>query len=114
MIYPFVEKPAPIEEIKGSNAYHLHEVLKEKSFKELSKEERKLIEITFNELWNPDTYKHGVYKLRGYKISFKEHLKRYFVKTKYYGIMEIFAFNKTLIRKCATTPSHILEIVEVG
>lgn len=40
-----------------------------------------------------------VYKCAGWAIPYKEYLKRYWVKTKYYGIIEMFSLCKTDIRK---------------
>lgn len=51
------------------------------------------------------------YRLGGWAFPYREYLKRFWVKTKYYGILEYFALNKTDIRK--ELKSAVLEIVEV-
>ena len=114
MIYPFVPSPAPIEEIKNSEAYRLHELLEKTPFSKISNTDKEKLKIIFNELWHAEAYKYGVIKLRGYKIDFKKHLKTFWVKTKYYGIIEIRAFSKTFVRKCSVNSSHILKIVEIN
>jgi hypothetical protein len=113
MVYAFVKEPADIEVIKNSNAYKLHERLTEVgSFENLTKEERTNFN-GFSELWNPDAYKTGRVKTGGWIIDFSAWMKKYWVKDKYYGIVEVRAFNKTQIRKNSCTPSYILQIVEV-
>jgi hypothetical protein len=47
----------------------------------------------------------------GWRFPYSEYLKRYWVKTKYYGILEYYAINKTAIRK--ELKSMVLEIKEV-
>jgi hypothetical protein len=51
------------------------------------------------------------FNLGGWSFPYREYLKRFWVKTKYYGILEYFALNKTDIRK--ELKSAVLEIVEV-
>lgn len=51
------------------------------------------------------------FKLGGWAFPYREYLKRFWVKTKYYGILEYFALNKTDIRK--DLKSAVLEIVEL-
>lgn len=52
-----------------------------------------------------------VYKCMGWVFPFAEYMRRFWVKTKYYGIVEMYALNKTDIRK--ELKSDIIEIVEV-
>lgn len=52
-----------------------------------------------------------VYKCSGWCIPFAEYMRRFWVKTKYYGIIEMYALNKTDIRK--ELKSNIIEIMEV-
>lgn len=54
---------------------------------------------------------HPYYKLGGWCFFLAPYLKKYWVKTKYYGIQEYYAVNKTAIRK--ELKSHCLQIVEV-
>lgn len=51
------------------------------------------------------------YKMQGWAFDLKPYLRRFWVKTKYYGILEYWAVNKTAIRK--ELKSGCLEIVEV-
>ena len=51
-----------------------------------------------------------VYKCAGWCIPFSEYMRRFWVKTKYYGIIEMYALNKTDIRK--ELKSGIIEIIE--
>lgn len=50
-------------------------------------------------------------KIGGWCFSLVPYLKKYWVKTKYYGIQEYFAVNKTVIRK--ELKSGVIKIVEV-
>ena len=52
-----------------------------------------------------------IYKCSGWCIPFAEYMRRFWVKTKYYGIIEMYALNKTDIRK--ELKSNIIEIMEV-
>lgn len=52
-----------------------------------------------------------VYKCSGWAIPYANYLRRFWVKTKYYGIIEMYALSKTDIRK--ELKSNVLEIVEV-
>ena len=115
MIYPFVEKPASMEAIEGSAAVRLLRALERENgnVKKLTEDEKELIETVFGELGHPNTYTQGIAKILGYIVDFRPFLKSYWVKTKYYGIREIKAFNKTYIRKLATTPSEIIKIIEI-
>lgn len=114
MIYPFVKEPCDLEGLKDSKAYILHKRLEEVDFKGLNEEELANLNIIFNELWHPETYRHGIYKLMGWEFDFSKWLKTYWVKTKYSGIIEIRSFSKMFIRKNASTPSQILKIIEVN
>lgn len=51
------------------------------------------------------------YKIGGWCFPYREYLTRYWVKTKYYGILEYYAINKTAIRK--ELKSMVIEIKEV-
>lgn len=51
------------------------------------------------------------YKIGGWCFDLRPYLRRYWVKTKYYSILEYFAINKTAIRK--ELKSNIIEIMEV-
>lgn len=52
----------------------------------------------------------------GWEFNFSPYMKTYLVKLKYYGWQEIRAFDKTHVRRAATTASasYILKIVELS
>ena len=52
-----------------------------------------------------------IYKILGWAFPYTEYLRRYWVKTKYHGIIEMYALNKTDIRK--ELKSGVVRIVEV-
>lgn len=52
-----------------------------------------------------------VYKCSGWAFPYAEYMRRFWVKTKYYGIIELYALNKTDIRR--ELKSNVLKIVEV-
>ena len=47
----------------------------------------------------------------GWCFDLRPYLRRFWVKTKYYGIMEYYAVNKSAIRK--ELKSHVIKIVEI-
>jgi hypothetical protein len=51
------------------------------------------------------------YKYGGWCFPLRPYLRRFWVKTKYHGILEYYAVNKTAIRK--DLKSNLIEIVEV-
>ena len=76
-------------------------------------EELKGEQPLFSELWHHEAYKNGVIKQMGWLFDFRPFFRLYLVKFKYCGWTEVYAPNKTFIRANASTPSHILKIVEV-
>lgn len=52
-----------------------------------------------------------VYRIRGWAFPFGEYMRRFWVKTKNYGIREVYAMNKTDICRAY---KGVLEIIEVG
>lgn len=54
----------------------------------------------------------AVCRIGGWEMPYRSYLRRFWVKTKYYGIQQYFALNKTDIRKALK--SDALEIVEVS
>lgn len=50
-------------------------------------------------------------RIGGWCFDLRPYLKKYWVKTKYYGILEYYAVNKTAIRK--ELKSYALKIVEI-
>ena len=51
------------------------------------------------------------YKIGGWCFPLAPYLRKFWVKTKYYGILEYYAVNKTAIRKELKT--HVIKIVEI-
>lgn len=115
MIYSFVEKSVPIDAIKNYLVYQLHERLKELNgdYTKLTAEEKERLFAIFSELWNPDTYRKGIYRISGWVIDFTEWTKTFWVKTKYHGIIEVRSFSKTMVRKCSCNPNDIIKIVQI-
>ena len=99
------------EDFKDNNLCKLMQAYSEK--RKLTEEEQKWEDTYFSELWHSETYRHGIYKLMGWAFNFAPLFKKYLVKLKYEGWVEMSAPNKTFIRRHATTPSRILRIVEL-
>lgn len=51
------------------------------------------------------------YKIGGWCFPLAPYLRKFWVKTKYYGILEYYAVNKTAIRN--ELKSYVIQIVEV-
>ena len=62
--------------------------------------------LSLEHLTNP------VYKLSGWAFSLREYCRRYWVKVRYYGIMELYAPNKTAVYNILGR-YNVLEIHEV-
>jgi len=90
----------PLETLKGDTIYTLYE----KRYKLTQKEK----DILFAELQTNSYSRKGIPRA-GWMFPFEEILKSYIVKIKYYGFQEVFAANKTSIRKYYK--SHCLEII---
>lgn len=67
----------------------------------------------FYELWNPDSYRSAIVRRAGWCYDFRPYFRRYLVNEKYSGWREVYAYNKTAVRRLNTAPSGILEIVEI-
>ena len=52
------------------------------------------------------------FRLGGWCFDLRPYLRKYWVKTKYYGICEYYAVNKSAIRN--ELKSHVLKIVEIA
>lgn len=52
-----------------------------------------------------------IYRCMGWAVPYAEYMRRFWVKTKYYGIIEMYALNKTDIRR--ELKSNCIQIVEV-
>ena len=61
---------------------------------------------------NPDILTNPVYKKMGWAFPFSHLLKKYWIKCKYYGIIEGYAPNKTCIRN-VLGKHNVLRIIEV-
>lgn len=96
--YKFVAwEPKPIEDVlQGRIPTALAE------YDKGNKKPFKSLEIATTEPW---------YKLGGWCFDLRPYLNRYWVKTKYYGILEYYAVNKTAIRN--ELKSHVIEIQEM-
>ncbi len=66
----------------------------------------------FSELWHPESYRYGIIRQMGWLFDFTPFLKKYLVKTKYYGWNEQYATSKTSIRLNSVCKSHILKIID--
>ena len=62
------------------------------------------------DFWNDETTD-PYYKIGGWCFPLMPYLHKYWVKTKYYGIREYYAVNKTAIRN--ELKSHYIKAVEV-
>ena len=111
MITKFNEK-STYKDIENTRVLNLYNRL-ENGEKPTSEENKKDIEILFNELGHGEAYENGIYLLMGYKFNFRKFMKKYLVKMKYYGWVEIYSFNKTFIRENSMHPSYILQIIEL-
>ena len=59
-----------------------------------------------------DLMKNGYFRIGGWQFSIKEYCKKYWVKVKYYGIIEVYSPDKTSIRN--TYGKHnVFQIIEV-
>lgn len=54
----------------------------------------------------------GYYRLGGWQFSIKEYCKKYWVKVKYYGIIEVYSPDRTTIRN-VYGKHNVLQIMEV-
>jgi hypothetical protein len=94
MIYKFVSWDVPpLENFTDTNMYKLHEKLE--NGEEPTREEKNR-NLVF-------TSESPVYKFHGWLYDFREFLNEYWVETKYYGIMKVYAWDKTSIRKNGST-----------
>lgn len=81
--------------------------------RKLTPEEQTFEDRYFSELGHRNAYRNGTYRLMGYEFDFRPFFKKWLVKFKYDGWDELYAPNKTFIRRHATSPSHILQIIEL-
>lgn len=108
-IYKFNPESSCTEEmVKQSSQYKLME--------KLERGDRVTADdlVPFDELWHPDAYRTGHVRTGGWLLDFTPYFKRFLVNIRYYGWVEVRAYNKTTVRKLSAEPSRILEIVEVA
>ena len=53
-----------------------------------------------------------VFKIGGWAFPYAEYMRKFWVKTRYYGIIEVYAMNKTDIRK--EYGHEVIKIIEVA
>lgn len=112
LVYKFVSHDiSPKEDYKDHALCKLMKAYSEK--RKLTEEEQKWENTYFNELWHPETYHNGIFKLMGWAFNFRPLFKKFLVKFKYDGWREMYAPNRTFIRRNATHSSYILRIVEL-
>lgn len=61
---------------------------------------------------NPGLLQNGFYRLGGWQFSIKEYCKRYWIRLKYHGIIEVYSPDRTTIRNVYGA-HNVLKIVEV-
>jgi hypothetical protein len=105
MIYKFVKHDiSPLGKYKGITEYKLHEKLA--NGEEPTREEKNRNLVFTSSGW--------VYKYMGWAYDFREFLTEFWIETEHYGIMRVYAWDKTAIRKNETTKClKISRIVEV-
>lgn len=96
------------EQIKATDAYALMCKL-DRGEKITIKE----LDPYFNELWHWDSYSMGIVKIMGWQLNFKPYFKRYVFRDRWDGWREVWAYNKTAVRKLSSSPLLIAEILEV-
>lgn len=103
--YKFVKwEAADIEKVKAGSVPLAIEAADNGDYKPL----KELYKNSFNE----ETIRHPVYECGGWAFPFGYLLKKYWIKTRYFGIIEGYAPNKTAIYD-AIGKYHVLKIVEV-
>ena len=118
MIYPFVPNPRELSQNENSPVDKLYKALQTKgSYTKLNEEETELISIVFGELWHPETYQFGRYRIGGWIYDFSEYLTDFIVRDKDFGLRDIKAFSVEWILKNETKDeddeSRILAVYKV-
>jgi len=114
VIYPFVKEPLPVDFERADGIFRAYRLLKERGgYEKLTKEEKEFVASFFSELSRPEAYREGIYRCVGWVVDFRPFLRRFLVCHKHYGWSEIWAFNRTTLRKNSANPSGILEIIEI-
>lgn len=108
MIFKFVNwEVSPLEELKGTKIDVIYEKLQQNEEK-LSREEKNWV---FEKL-QTNAYSRTGIPLMGWMFDLSDYLKTYWVKTRYYGILEVYSLDKTSIRNYFGS-YYVLEIMEV-
>lgn len=103
MIYKFVKWDVqPLHTYANTDYYKMHSNLE--AGQEPTREEKNRLVFT---------QESPVWKYMGYVYDFRGFLKKFWVETKYYGIMTVWAWDKTAIRKHLNY-LQISKIVEVS
>ena len=132
-VYSFVKNPQPLENLVAAPIYKIMQKLndggklnqgKDDGFDNFSHKDEngnyctrqgydrfENDYVSFSELWHPDAYKNGIYKLGGYVFDFRPHFKKFLVKWRYYGWLEHYAPNKIFIKANATCKDDILKVI---
>ena len=97
-----------LETLKGSFVYDVMGKLN--SGEKLSSNEKEHL----TNLFEQSGERTGRIKLSGWCFDFKPYLKAYWVKTEFAGIFEVYAFNKTLVRKHVKYFGKVCKIVEIN
>ena len=107
MIYKFVKHDVPeLESLSESFPARIHKKLEERE--ELTREEKNRLVIG---LRTNAHSKVGI-PLQGWMFDFREWLTEYWVRVKDYGILSVYALDKTSIRECGHFQG-IKKIVEI-
>lgn len=134
-VYAFIKDPSPLENYKSAPIYKIMEKLnngkklnygkdegwdgwkhKDESGRYITKPGYKREDndlVCFTDINGFYSSTSGIYKLMGYNFDFRNHFKKYLVKTKYSGWQEKWGYNKTFIREISSHPHEILQILEL-
>ena len=105
--YPFVDKPIKFDSEESDNIALLRKINNKEKIDWMK------YKTKFEELWHPDSYKSGIYKIGGWVFNFGRYWNTYFVKYKDESSLIIqSAPNKSFIRKMSTHPGRILRITK--
>ena len=107
-VIPFTEKAKTAKLPESSHAYKIMERLNNGEKFDNSWKENTI----FDEVFYPEGYRFGQIRVSGFLFCFYNYFKKYLVKIQHIGWLEVYAPNKTFIRKFSCSPSHIIKIIE--
>ena len=132
-VYPFVQNPQSLEKLSSAPIFKIMEKLnsggklttgRDNGFDRFTHKnadgnycvrpgyDRSMNDyVSFCELWHPEAYRNGIFKLGGYIFDFRPHFKKYLVKWKYTGWQEQYAPNEMFIKANAVRKTEILRII---